>query len=601
MKRFLTVLLLLLLTIIPFRLEADQEPEDMSVFTIKILLQHCDQSDEIKVVKLKNTLTGRDGFCIEPHVNYKPSINEYYKVSDHSKVLYDLNHAYEVLGKTDEAFITIQLMIWEELFDEEFTFEGKDASDYLKDEVLEILAQDETQPEIISEETDVGEIRQLTVDDLSKYNIISDLYDIETDGDILTYCVSEYTDEILKIELEPKSPVPDGAFIYDSEGSQDIYAFEGEYEPLIPKTINIKVNSTDLSISFRKLDLNQDPIKGAEFTLYRIDPQAQDDLYFLKAGSSVDLFSKLVEDIGQRNREDLSISVSERYSAYLQDGTINTSELGYFPFEIKDNGSIISEGRVYVTDDIDEDFVGINVETIKTVSSTDEQINQINGLKPANRYYLCESEPQRGYTYVDKPCQIIDTNDDSYLDEHIFYNDSRSYTLRLIKNNPEKTIALNGAVFRLSYTDKDDKKEYTFKTGSLNIFNEGGFRYAIYRYEGSDEAHIVEFNSDSYIEDEVPYGKYEYYLSNDNLIDPEKFDKETIVQEGTFIIDDLPYSASLRLEELQAPKGYFIDEAIFELTADISYGDITFTNSRVNSFDIIPNNRRKIPKTCIGD
>ena len=118
MKKLFTILSILTLLILPYQLKAEDDPEDMSVFRIAILLQHCDQSDQIKVVRLRNTITGRDAFCLQPYVNYKPTANEYYKIANSDSMLYDLYSAYEQLGKSDEAVITVQLMIWEELFDE---------------------------------------------------------------------------------------------------------------------------------------------------------------------------------------------------------------------------------------------------------------------------------------------------------------------------------------------------------------------------------------------------------------------------------------------------------------------------------------------------
>ncbi|MBQ1567464.1 MAG: hypothetical protein IIZ80_06205 [Erysipelotrichaceae bacterium] len=601
MKKIFTILSVLTLLILPYQLKAEADPEDMSVFRIAILLQHCDQSDQIKVVRLKNTVTGEDAFCLEPYVNYKPSSNIYYKVAENNKKLYDLYCAYEQLGKSDDAFITIQLMIWEELFDQQFTFDGKGASDYLKQEVLEILEQAENEPDIINEEVYTGTEQRVAVPDLDKYDITSDVTIIKADEEGITFAVSEYSPDILQIRLEPKSSVPEGAFSYVSENSQDIYSFEGEHESLNSILINIKVLEDDLSLTYSKTDPDGNPIKGAQFTLYRIDPEAEDILYFLKSGSQIDLYEMLTENIGTYDRNHLSLDVSERYSVYINDGIILTDELGYFPFVLRYNDAVINEGRVYVTDDIDEGFAAVNVEKIKTVESAYESENTLNGLKHESRYYFCESEPEKGYTYTDKPCRIVDTSDDSYLEKLHFINESRSYTLKLIKNNPDRTIALNGALFSLKYREKGEEKQYIFKTGALNIFKEDEYRYLIYRYEDTNDYHVREFTADQYIEEGVPYGKYYYYLSNDTQIDPSRIDRETTVAEGSFLIEDLPYSAGLKLEELEAPKGYFIDEASFELNADIGYCDITFTNSRVNTFDIIPGNQRKIPKTCIGD
>jgi len=603
MKRFLTLLTIIMFLVLPAKLNGEPIPEDMTVFKIAILLQHCDQSDEIKVVRLRNTLTGKDAFCLQPHVNYKPNVNEYFKIADGTKALYDLYQAYEQLEKTEDAFITVQLMIWEELTGEQLTFDGKDASDYLKDEVLELIAENSKKPdpEIINDEAYIGETRTIQIENLDKYNIITDIKIIESDEDSLSYEVEDDSKENAVIQLIPKSEIPEGAYIYSSENSQDIYAFEGAYEPLKARNINIRIQSDDLSITYQKLDHDDQPIEGAEFTLYRIDPEGSQSICFLKNEENVDLYEKLLTDLSGYERGRLSILVSERYAQYLDDGFIRTAELGYFPYILKYDDQIIKEGRIYVTDTLNESFKEVKTEKIKTVSSLDQEINSVSGLKANSQYYFCESEPKKGYTYAAEPCHLIDTSDDTYLNLQEFRNERRTYTLHLIKNNPLKNIALDGALFRLNYLDEGKEKEYIFKTGSLNIFREDNCKYLIYRHENSDDCHIVELNADQYIEDDVPYGIYHYYLSNDFNIDPSKFNRTVKVEQGSFIIENLPYSAVLKLEELEAPKGYFIDEAKFELSPSIAYGEITFTNSRVNSFDIIPNNRRKIPKTCIGD
>ena len=603
MKRFFTILLMIIFLIIPGQLKAESQPEDMSVFRIAILLSHCDQADEIKVVRLRNNDTQKVAFCLEPYVSYLPSVNEYFKERNDSKRIYDLYRAFEELGSSDEAFITVQLMIWEEVCGQSFTFDGVGAEDYLKAEVLQLLEGYEApvEADVIDEETYPGIENTIEIQDIDRYDIESDVRITGTTQNSISYIADEYSSETLKIDLEPKSYVPEGAYTYRSEGSQNIYMFEGEYESIKPITINIKTLNDDLSVSFRKLDLNDQPISGAQFTLYKLSDTGEDKLYFLKAGSQIDLYEKLIPDNQNYDRDSLSIEVSERYEHYIDDGMIDTDETGYFPFTLKHDGEIINKGRVYVSDLIDEDFTEFDVETVKTVYSGDQETNTVNGLKPDNTYYLCESEPQKGYTYHGEPCKLISTYDDSYLEEQTFYNESRRYTLHLIKNDPDRTINLNGALFRLNYDDDGQEKEFIFRTGSLNISNEEGYSYLFYRHENDQEIKVKELSSDHYIEDDVAYGKYYYCLSNDSTIDESKLVNEITVKEGSFIIEDLPYSSGLYLEELEAPRGYFIDEAEFEVDPDISYSDITFRNSRINSFDIIPNYPRRIPKTCIGD
>ena len=96
-------------------------------------------------------------------------------------------------------------------------------------------------------------------------------------------------------------------------------------------------------------------------------------------------------------------------------------------------------------------------------------------------------------------------------------------------------------------------------------------------------------------------GKYYYYQSDNDAIDENLLNDRYIkVIEGGYEINDLPYNSMLRLEELEAPKGYYIEEAVFYLNADIPYSEITFKNDRVNSFEILPARKMRIPKTCIG-
>ena len=576
-------------------ISAETNYEDMSQFTKQILLEHCDQSDQIKIVRFKNSNTGKDAFCVEPYVDYKPDMFKYQKQNTTDSQLSDFYHAYVDLGKTDEAFITIQLMIWEYVSGDRFTFDDKDASDYLQDEVLALIeSYQNNETETIELTAKLNEELIVPIENLNKYSVSdNNMNGISISENEIKLISKDLNDKNILLAYDSKN-IHVNSFLYHSNKSQDLYSFEGDYETVKDIRLNVKTVDDNLSVSYQKLDMNNNPIEGAEFTLYELSDEGSEYLYFININSDVNLLDFLMD--GDYQPDSLSINLSERYQNYYNHEIVSSPELGYFPFTIYQENTIVKQGRVYVTDDLDEPCKKYKVNVIKSSLTENKDINEMDGLKSNRNYYLCESEPQKGYTYVNKPCRAINTYDDSYKSLMSFYNAPRTYTFNLIKNNPDYTIALNGALFRINY----DNKNYLFKTGALNIIRENNSKYLFYRYENSEEVIRKEFDSDTYIEDNVPYGKYYYYQSDNPTVESDKLNNVAIVKEGSFFVENMPYSSRLKLEEIEAPKGYFIEEAEFELSPDITYSEITFRNNRVNSFLILPETRRKIPKTCIG-
>ena len=221
-------------------------------------------------------------------------------------------------------------------------------------------------------------------------------------------------------------------------------------------------------------------------------------------------------------------------------------------------------------------------------------------LSADKKYLLCESEPAKGYVYDKRVAYLVDRNT---YDEQIlsFRNLKRDYTLRLYKESEDHQILLNGALFEISYSDGDEERHYRFMSGALNIPREEGMNYLIYRKKGSDEIVVEEFKDDQFIKENVEEGTYFYYQSADNTVDEKKLeDRYVRVIKGAYEIIDIPYDASIEISEIKAPKGYYISEADFSIVPNLAYSDIIFNNSRVNYFEIIPENRHQIPKTCIG-
>ncbi|MBR5341827.1 MAG: hypothetical protein IK151_07905, partial [Erysipelotrichaceae bacterium] len=361
--------------------------------------------------------------------------------------------------------------------------------------------------------------------------------------------------------------------------------------------------SNKVSINYSKKDTDGNPINGTRFTVYELDSQNNDfDLYFIHQNKSIDLLNVLEDKISSYDRNNLSISLSERFNRYLDETVINAKEKGYFPFKLYNGNDLIDEGIMYVSDGIDDTNGSYCLRKVRKIGdyySSNSQVNTISNLESAKNYYLCESEPQKGYVYTDNPCKLINTSDENKV--YDFVNEKRDYNLRLIKENPDHTIVLNGAKFRLTYSDDGNEKEMIFVTGALNLRNKHNRKYVLYRHENNENINVEETNGEYFIKKNMIPGKYYYCFSDDTEIDKSLLNKTVNVIDGGYEIEDLPYSSTLTIEELEAPKGYYIEEPTYELDPDISYSEIVFKNYRVNSFEIVPNNKRKIPKTCIGE
>ena len=566
---------------------AEEEGFDMSIWSFKILLQHADQSDELKVVRFKNKDSGRDGFCMEPLVDYVPTGNVYVKEEVRDKAVFDIFRAYELLG--EDYYIAAQLMIWENNTGVRYSFEGKDAADYGEADILETIKG--FNDPIIEEEYTIDAIRNkensITVKGLSDYEIESSGVQIlSTENEQIKFQISEGNCDII---LRSKKNIETGSYRYHSETSQDLFSYEGDYSPA--KRIIYHLNGIDesFSVSFTKTDEGGRSLEGTVFSVYAIDEQGDREILLIKKGTPID-FNEVYQE------EHSSVETSERYQRYFDGTYFQSEEIGFFPYSYGDH-----EGTAFVCndDELVKTFQLLNARFIKDYVATDSEVQTIDDLDPDQTYLIAETKPLNGYEFSSDP--LIKT-DAQKAKEHVysFVNHKRHYDLKLYKENEEHTILLDGARFSLTYEKDGEEKSYEFVTGALNIFKDEEGAYVLYRHESDENVYIGEFKGNSFIKENMRPGRYYYCISDDTNINNCSLYKSTEVSTGSFRIEDLPYDAKVTVRELKAPKGYFIDENEYELHADIDYSSLTFKNYRVNQFDIFANKRHKIPKTCIG-
>lgn len=605
-RKIIIVLAILAFCLLSKNIYAEDNYVDIKEWSFIMLTGRSDQDENVVVSKLyKAKNKNEQAFCIEPNESFKPMKSEYTSKANTNINVYNIAKAYEEIGKNDNNYyIAAQLLIWQETTGIEYTFDGNDYKEY-KDAILNYLYPKKL---MLKEGNDTYESyigEEYTIDeDYSEYNVEGDGIEIISNTDSgLTYKIVEELPEVKTLNLEPKNKDEDQAMIYVSETSQDIYYHPSEYNNL--KSLSFSIKSLKkpeyFTIKYSKKNEKGENIVGAEFSVYEIDEEDSDELVFIKTNEEINLYEILLEDYTKY--EDLRFKTSERYEIYINDsGIIETNEVGYFPYEIYSNSNLIKSGKIYVLDDNDDFENGFVIYKSKLMNinySEDKQINETQEVLSNKKYYLCESEPAKGYTYKNNPCVLVDGNE--YDDETFeFINDERTYTLRLMKQSPDN-ILLNGAHFRITYDDNGIEKSFEFITGSLLINKENNNKYLIYKYENDDQIKVVEFQSDKYENTNVKAGRYYYYQSDSPEIDKTKLkDKYVLVVSGGYKIDNLPYSSSLTIEELQAPEGFIITEPIYHVSPDIKYSEITFKNYRVNYMDIIPKKKFKFPKTCIN-
>ena len=136
-------------------------------------------------------------------------------------------------------------------------------------------------------------------------------------------------------------------------------------------------------------------------------------------------------------------------------------------------------------------------------------------------------------------------------------------------------------------------------TGALNILQDEEGGYVYYRHENEENISIGTFKNGSFVLRNARPGRYFYSISEDE--NSRSLNRTTYVSQGSIFIQGIPYDSKIDVKELEAPKGYFIEEAEYQIAADLDYDEITYKNYRVNEFIILANKKHKIPKTCIGN
>ncbi len=589
MKKKLKILfaVLMCLTFFPIRAE---EQEDMSKFSFKILLQHADQLDELKVVRFFNKETNRFAFCMEALVDYSPKDNVYVKQNYDDKRIFDIYRAFEMLG--EEYYIAAQLMIWEVQSGVRYSFDGKDAADYGEKDILDLIAtfEDEPADKELSFELVRNEVQTLQIEGLKDYQVEhSDIEILDKTGDQLTVRMSDQTEKTI---LAPIHRMKDDSFLYHSETSQDLYSFEGDYIDLGNIILTLHPYDDTYSFQFAKTDESEGAIKGALFSLYRIDPQGEEDILLIRKGAQID-FCAVYPELS--NEE--SFITSERYQKYFDDTKFSSQEPGLFHYESKD-GSISGIGMVCKDLPFEGSVQKLQASLFKELITDGEALQRFDGLKKGETYLLVESKPARGYGFVSDPCIFInDTNND--VQPH-FINSVRDFDLKLYKENGEHTILLDEARFELSYIDDEGERvSYECMTGALNIFQYKQGDQVCYRHESEENISIGTLKNGSFILKNARPGKYFYCISDD--VNGCSLNKTTYVSQGSIYVKGIPYDSKIDVKELEAPKGYYIEEAEYEIAADLDYDQITYKNYRVNEFLILASKKHAIPKTCIGN
>ncbi|MBR5341580.1 MAG: hypothetical protein IK151_06615, partial [Erysipelotrichaceae bacterium] len=247
MKKFIKYLFLFLILCSTFTyVSAEEAKEDMSKWRMKILLQHCDQHDEIKIVRFYNTETDSYGFCLEPEVDYNPYEYEYIKQAYINEDLFNIYKAFAQLGKTEEYYIAAQLMIWELMTGKQYTFDSKGAADYGEETIKETIASFSSSKDNktieINKDVLFEDNNTIEIENLNSYQLDIDPNEIiEMTDDSFTIKLKQLYPLQRTINLTSLKKEINGSVIYSSEESQNLFSYEGDFDDLKDIRINLNI------------------------------------------------------------------------------------------------------------------------------------------------------------------------------------------------------------------------------------------------------------------------------------------------------------------------------------------------------------------------
>lgn len=219
---------------------AQEESVDVSQWNYLMLVGPSDQDEKIKINMFYSMLDkNKRAFCIEPKQAYKPKTAVYTRSELENENIFEIVKAYEKIGlENNDYYIAAQLMIWEELTEMTYSFDGNDYSKY-KDEIQSLIDEN-----IKLKSSNINQNRQIVAylnekqyikEDFSGYEAISDDVEIISNGkEGLSFIVKNEYPEYKTIKMIPINNDEDNMMVLRADSSQDIYYFNGEYSDLKP-------------------------------------------------------------------------------------------------------------------------------------------------------------------------------------------------------------------------------------------------------------------------------------------------------------------------------------------------------------------------------
>lgn len=406
----------------------------------------------------------------------------------------------------------------------------------LMDSYIDIIKMDYEDHSILLNDT-YFTIEDITDDGTSdlKYNrvLINDLFDLD-------YSIEDET--IVKIENAYFVPLKEGETIITQNGNS--YNFQ------------VTKENDELVISYYNLN-NKILFKG-------------------KTGSN---YLRLVDELNHNSPlKNQSIKIFSDLALTELVKEVTSDEYGSI---ILDNLGLIEETYYYL--DTNNKVKSFDYKNMKPGTIT------VDRLKVNRTYKVCEVMAKDGYEITPEACKVIELTGINQFrmnsNEVLNYNMKRRIDVSIYKRDFTSNQLLDLAGFEISEIDNDEAKLLgTFYTGMLQINDSNDSKYAIWQNDDQSDIFYEITDENNQILLPLDEGIYYYQKVNEHNEALDEVQMTKVIKGGIYLNDEI-YGKTLKVCEVKAPSGYYLNNNCItkEITQVIGIDslDINMYNQRI--------------------
>ena len=245
------------------------------------------------------------------------------------------------------------------------------------------------------------------------------------------------------------------------------------------------------------------------------------------------------------------------------------------------------QGRIEVNDCILDDIVVMDKEDhlIPFVFVDHTGTVVMESIEYGKQLQICETMPPEGYLTAEDACRVIVVDNESLIQEEVFYNEKRHLNVQLIKcDRTDNRLLLNDAYFMIE--NLNTGKLYNAMSGRLVIETEQPYSiFQVYRDAECMDLIFEEISDESgqwigIVDEKEVYVRLESHSEIQHYF----------IEEGAVFVEDVTYGDVLRVCEVIAPSGYHRNEEcqMVDVKSQDDLLQVWFENERIRVYDEVP-------------